>query len=258
MTASTHRVCGFCLVDLMISIAVGSILLLAAADMLVSYGKGYERIGGGAASEREARALIAQLAADLSTARFHKDGVFDQSTGKWPASRLGFLSLQPARAQSNAGCIGDLCAVHYYIKDLSVGGKSVRCLMRGCRESQETFKALETDKVASLFMERTRLDEPIACGVVAFNARPLSRDLSGKWIEWVANGQGGPDALRVDLVIARRELAGKLKQPGDWDGLGAGAELLGEPAAVARNPDLEVYGTLIRFGSHENPGISIP
>ena len=233
-------------------------LLFAAAAVLGGYGAGYERIGGGVASEREARALIAQLTSDLSSARFHRDGVITSSATGWPLSRLGFLSLQPAQVQSDAGRIGDLCAVNYYIKDLSISGKCVRCLMRGFRESQDTFAALEADTVSSLFTERNQLDEPVALGVVAFDASPRSRGPSGQWIAWDGNDQIGPDALAVRLVLARRDLAAKLRMPADWDGAGTTGKLLGDPSAAACSPSLEVYETLIHFGNHENPHLSDP
>lgn len=258
MTRSPFRTAGFSLLELMFSMAIGTILLFAAAAVLGSYGTGYERIGGDVASEREARALITQLTADLSSARFHRAGVIGPSAGCWPVSRLGFLSLQPAQVQSEAGCIGDLCAVNYYIKDLPLGGKLVRCLMRGCRESQDTFTALEADAVGSLFTERTQLDEPVACGVVAFDVSPRSRAASGQWIAWVRNDRTGPDALEVRLVLARRDLAAKLKVAADWDGAGTTGNLLGEPSAVARNPALEVFETSIPFGNHDNPRLSVP
>jgi hypothetical protein len=203
------------------------------------------------ATEREARALISQLGSDLSTALFHKDGVIEKSSQTWPADRLGFLSLQPAAAQAEKERIGDLCAVNYYIKDLTIGGKTVRCLMRGFRESKDTFAALENDTVAPLFAARDAIDEPVAFGVVSFEARPKSRDTSGAWIDWVKNDTKGPEALEVRLVIARRELAGRLKTSSDWDGGGAAGKQLGEPAGVDRNRYLEVYGALIRFGNHE-------
>ena len=130
---------GFSLVELMFSMAIGSIILIMAASMLGSSGDNYERVGGGVATEREARALITQLTADLETGVFNKDGLIVKSTATWPVDSLGFLSLQPPQAQSDAGRIGDLCAVIYYTRDLTMGGKTVRCLMRGFRESKDTF-----------------------------------------------------------------------------------------------------------------------
>jgi hypothetical protein len=234
----------------MFSMAIGSVILILAATMLGSSGDGYERIGGSVASEREARALITQLAADLSTATFHEDMVIEKSAAAWPVDRLGFLSLQPAQAQTLAGRIGDLCAVNYYIKDLPIGGKKVRCLMRGFRESKDTFKALGDDKVKPLFEPLADVDEAVAFGVVSFEARPRSRDTSGNWIDWVkSDDKPGPEALDIKLVLARRDLSGKLKLSADWDGA---ESLLGEPAKADRNKNLEVFGTTLRFGNHAN------
>jgi prepilin-type N-terminal cleavage/methylation domain-containing protein len=244
---------GFSLIELMCSMVIGSILLLAAAALLGSSGDGYERVGGGVSAEREARALISQLTSDLSTARYHKDGVMKKSSTSWPADTLGFLSLQPEQAQTDEGRIGDLCAVNYALRDLTIKGRTVRCLMRGFRESKDTFAALENDSVASLFTARTDLDEPVAFGVVSFEATPKSLDDNGKWIDWVKDDKTGPQALDVKLVVARRDLAAKLKQPGEWDGAGNAGKFLGTPAEAERNKNLEVYGALIRFGNDENP-----
>jgi prepilin-type N-terminal cleavage/methylation domain-containing protein len=251
MSARPRHVAGFSLIELLFSMTIGSIILILAATMLGNSGESYERVGGNVASEREARALLTQLASDLATARFHPDSVIEKSSATWPLDRLGFLCLQPAIAQTEAGRIGDLCAVHYYIKDLTIGGKTVRCLMRGFRESAVTFDALRDEQLPGLFVE-TSLDEPIAFGVVAFETRPKSRDAEGQWTDWVANPLTGPQAIEVKLVIARRELAGKLKLPADWSGSGSGTgQFLGQPAAADRNQSLEIFATTLRFGNHE-------
>ena len=246
-----HR--GFSLIELMFSMAIGSIILILAATMLGSSGEGYERVGGSVAVEREARAVITQIASDLSSARFHKDNLFEKSSSSWPTDRLGFLSLQPAQTQTDAGRIGDLCAVNYYIKDLPIGGKTVRCLMRGFRESNDTFKAVGDGTVPTLFVAASAIDEPVAFGVVSFEVRPKSRDASGKWIDWLKNDKTGPQALDTRLILARRSLTGKLKLPADWDGAGAAGRLLGTLGEAARNKDLEIYEALIEIGNDESP-----
>jgi hypothetical protein len=236
----------------MVSMAIGSIILLTAAALLGTSGDGYERIGGGVAAEREARAAITQLSSDLSTARFHEDSVFEKSSTAWPVDRLGFLSLQPAIAQTDKGRIGDLCAVNYYIKDLTIDDRTVRCLMRGFRESVDTFGAIGGNSVSTLFTEQANVDEPVAFGVVSFEARPKSRTASGDWTDWVESDGKGPEAVEVRLVIARRSLAAKLKLPGDWDGGGATGRLLGNSSDADQNGELEVYETFIRFGNDDN------
>jgi hypothetical protein len=232
----------------MFSMAIGSIILILAATMLGSSSDGYERVGGSVASEREARALMTRLASDLSSGRFHANDVIGKWSAAWPANRLGFLSLQPALAQTDAGRIGDLCTVNYYIKDLTIGNKTVRCLMRGFRESGETFDALRGGLIAPLFAANAGLDEPVAFGVVSFEVWPMSRDAGGKPIDWKSKDDAGninttgPEAFDVKLVLARRELAGRLKSPGDWDAAGM----------PGRHKDLEVYATTLRFGNHAN------
>lgn len=252
MRSSAPSPPGFSLVELMVSMAIGSIILLLAASMLGNSGDNYERVGGGVATEREARALITQLAADLETGFFNKDGLIEQSTVAWPVDRLGFLSLQPAQAQSNVGRIGDLCAVNYYVKDLTMGGKTVRCLMRGFRESKDTFKALADGTVTTLFLPQT-IDEPVAFAVVSFEARPRSRNSTGQWIDWVKNNTTGPEAFDVKLVLARRNVSGNLKTPSDWNGTGNSSDPLGQASTAVNNKNLGVYRTSLRFGNDVNP-----
>lgn len=239
---------GFTLIELLCSMAIASIVLLAAALLLGNTGENYERVGGGVAAEREARAAIMQITSDLSSATFHKDVPLTKSTAAWPKDKLGILSLQTAQVQSDAGRIGDLCAVNYYVTDLTLGGKTVRCLMRGFRESADTFKALSTDAVPSLFIERPSTDEPVAFGVVSFEARPKSRDKTGQWIDWVKNDLTSPEAVDLKIVFARRAFQARLKQPADWEG-----NLVGQPSAAGANKNLEVYTTRISFGNHATP-----
>jgi prepilin-type N-terminal cleavage/methylation domain-containing protein len=247
MISVTRQNCGFTLIELMCSMAIGSIILLTAVSVLGSAGDGYTRVSGGMAVEREARAVIAQLTSDLSSAMFHKNVVFEKSFVNWSADRIGFLSLQPADAQADADRIGDLCAVNYYLKNRTINGKTVRCLMRGFHDSRQTFAALGSDAVSSLFAEQSAIDEPIAFNVVSFEARPKSRDASGRWVDWMRDDVSGPAALDLHLVIARRNLAERLIQPGDWDSV----KWLGNPSDADRNKDLEIYGAMIRFGNHE-------
>jgi hypothetical protein len=246
---SSTRQCqsGFTLLELLVSMTAGMLVLILAIAMLGRSGDGYESIGGGVSAEREARAVFTQLTADLSSARFHKDSVFEQSPAAWPLDRLGFFSLQASDAQSANGSLGDLCAIRYYLKDLPVSGKTVRCLMRGFRESHATFQALRDDLAPTLFSDSVR-DEPVAFGILEFEANPQIRDASGQWQAWEKSATAGPEAIEVRLVIARRELVGKLATAEAWNGAGATAVLLGSESQAATNRRLEVYAAHIRFG----------
>jgi prepilin-type N-terminal cleavage/methylation domain-containing protein len=242
---------GFSLIELMFSMAIGSIILILAAMMLGTSSNGYERINCRIASDREARAAINQLSSDLASAVFYPCEMNRKSVAAWPVDSLGFLSLKPKNAQTETGHIGDLCAVYYYIHDLTYGGKTVRCLMRGFHESYDTFEAMRDGDTASLFGPQFHLDEPIAFGVVSFTASPKQRNKVGKWIDWVVDDLVGPASFEIKIVIARRNLSAKLKDPTDWDDGGhTTVKLMGNPSQVVRNKDLEVYTTTLRFGNH--------
>jgi hypothetical protein len=228
----------------MVALAIGSIVLLLVGTLVASSGDSYGRVGGSVHAGREARALITRLHADLATAVFHPDTLIEAGTGDWPGDRIGFLTLQPAAAQSDNTRIGDLCAAHYFLKDLTIGGKTVRCLMRGFRDSAPAFDALREGRVASLFTPRDAIDEPIAFGVVSFTARPISTGPGGEAVDWV-RGESPPDFIDVRLVIARRDLAGRLRTSADWDGTGG---LTGDPAMASHNRNLEIFQSRIRFG----------
>jgi prepilin-type N-terminal cleavage/methylation domain-containing protein len=240
---------GFTLVEMMVAMAIGSIVLLLGAVMLGSAGDGYARLSGGVSGEREARALLSQLSADLATARWHADTLFERKSGDWAADRVGFLTLQAPDAQSDAGRIGDLCAAWYYIKDMPVGGRVVRCLMRGVCESDDTLSAVRGGSVGGLFVPTGR-DEPVAFGVVAFEARPKVRNAGGRWEDWQKISGAPPDAVEVRLVVARREAMARLVSVRDWDGMTEQAKkILGDPAIPQNNPRLAVYGGVFHFGN---------
>lgn len=246
MTRPAHpRRGGFTLIELLVTMAIGSVILFVAATLLSRAGDSYERGAGNVGAEREARALLHQIGGDLSKAEWHKDTrLQNQAASGWKQADLGFLALQPEDAQTESKRNADLCAVHYYLKDIEVGGVTVRALMRGFRESGEVFPALKAGSIESLFKTETT-DEPVAFGVLAFEAQPLQRKPGGQWEDWDGNKEKAPAALRLRLVIARRELLGKLTTEADWNN----SPLRGNPDQAINNPNLETYEAIQRYGS---------
>lgn len=250
MTRPPRHRGGFTLLELLVTMSIGAVLLLVAATMLGRAGDSYSQGSGSVAAEREARAVLTQMGDDFAKAVWHQDTIFEAGGEGWKRARTGFLSLQPEDAQSDDGRSGDLCAVHYYVKDIQVGPSTVRCLMRGFRESGEVFPALGAGSLTPMFAEEDT-DEPVAFGVLAFEATPLTRELgTGNLIDWTQTGNPvttGPDFLRLRLVVARRELLGKLTTSSDWDS----SPLRGDPLEASENRNLEVYEVLQRFGNDD-------
>lgn len=237
---------GFSLVELLCATAVGAVVVLAAAWMLARNLADYERLGGGMAAEREARAALKRIADDLATLHAVRPMAIVSGASTWPSDRLGFSCLMPAAAQSPAGCIGDLTAVRYQLAERRIAGRFTRCLVRGVTESRDAFAALHGGALGDVLSGRPD-DEPLAFDVVAFAVRPLARDGSGKWCDWTLTGTEPPQALDLTLVVARRTLAAKLRTPADWDGAGERGNLLGAPAAMAAHPELEVYSSVVEI-----------
>lgn len=241
---------GFTLLELLVTMAIGAVILLIAATMLGRAGDSYSQGSGSVAAEREARAVLTQMGEDFAKAVWHKDSIFEAGGEGWKRARTGFLSLQPEDAQSDDGRSGDLCAVHYYVKDIEVGESTVRCLMRGFRESGEVFPAIKAGSLTPMFAEEDT-DEPVAFGVLAFEATPLNlEEGTGSLINWTQTGDlvsESPDFLRIRLVVARRELLGKLASTSDWDS----SPLRGDPLKASENRNLEVYEVLQRFGNDD-------
>ena len=241
---------GLSIIELLFSIVIGSAILLIAASMLVRSGDSYEQIKQRVASNREARSAMVQITSDLSTACYHKDSLFDRSVNYWPTDQLCFLSMKSKNSQKDSNSLGDLCLVNFYLKDLIIGGKTVRCLMRGLCESGQTFDALKSENLSSLFKENLNLDEPIALGVISFEARPKIRDEDHRWIDWVKNDTISPQGLEVKLVTVRQGIMTRLKHSSDWDGINNDDLKLGTPDESHENKNLEVYQAILRFGNH--------
>ena len=252
MREPQHPPHGFTLIEVLLAMTLGMVVILLAVSLLGRGQDDYQRIGGNVGAEREARAVLSQLQSDIRSSQSHPSQLLGKSTTPWPADELGLLTLQSPDAQSEAGYIGDLCAVHYYLRDLTIEGKTVRCLMRGFRDSATTFPAIQLNQTASLFSPNER-DEPVAFGVLAFLARPKSRNDDGSWSAWQESSETPPEALEIRLVIARRERMSRLKSPADWDNGGPGAATLELAPHSIANRNFEIYSTLIRFGNHASP-----
>lgn len=248
----TTRTYGFTLVELMFSLAVGAVILLAAAAFLGSSADGYAKVGGSVSTERESRTLLGEISSELSSALFHEDMKIQRAGDTWPTAEFGFLTLRPADAQASNNQIGDLCAVHYYLKDLRIGGRTVRCVMRGFRDSKQTFDALRDEEVDTLFTPDEVADEPIALRVVSFDVNPLVLDEEGKWADAPQPLVEAPVAVRVRLVIVRPSLSGRLATTTDWDGTSAmAAREMGEPTEARSNKHLQVFESIIPFHRNE-------
>lgn len=231
---------GFTLVELSCAAALGAVILLLAAAAFSRASETCARTSESIRSEREARVAAQCLADDFSAAMSCVPPWFQNASAG--QGRAGFFLLLAEEAQRKDARIGDLGAVNYRLADVKEGDRVVRCLLRGVRESPEAFAAM-ADRRPERCYEPQAADEPLARGVVAFEANPVQRDGDG-WKAW--NREGVPDAVEVLLVLARRESAARWTTPDDWDAA---------VASLAGDDDLrvETHRFRCRYGNfHED------
>lgn len=239
MNAAKRNLPGFTLVEMMFSLTLGTLILITAAGLLGSAGAGYGHTSGDMATRREDRVLFDRLGTDLASAVAVRDMVLESGA----SGRIAFVTLLPASAQSDDGRGGDACAVSYRLVDLESGGRVRRCLMRGVRESGETFAALRAGETGELFSGEYAIEEPLAFDVAGFEARPES---SGTTVVGKDSSGQAPDVIEITLVLARPELARRMKSTADWDAL---QDRIDEP----RGTGLESHTATLRFGNHAHP-----
>lgn len=207
----------FSLLELVLAMTAAMMVLLIAATALGDAGEKCGRVKAGVGARREFRLGLVEWNADLASAVSGMPAHTYARQGPEAGDRFGFFLLRPFSKQSETGGLGDLCAVIYYLKDFESGGQTVRCLVRGLRESAEVYAAMKQDDEESLFKPRDT-DEPMMFGVVTFEARAKMRK-TGEWKDWDAKEAKKPQAVEWRIEVARRDLEQRLETPAQWDAL---------------------------------------
>jgi len=228
------RMSGFTLLELLVSMALGSIILLTAATMLGEAGDSYGHVTRGIHAEREARAALSRISADVRAALDQQGALRLDSGGK-----IGFLTTLPGSAQNKTLRIGDLCAVVYQLKDLESDNRIVRCLTRTVHESSETYRAIKEGNVGEILSRADEDAEPLAIGVMKCSFMPKTRRSDGTWEEWKESSEHMPDSIEIKITVANREESKRWTQARDWD----------EPSEL-ENGKATTRSMMIRYG-HE-------
>jgi len=229
----------FSLLELLLAMTAGMMVLLIAATALGDAGEKCGRVKAGVGVRREFRLGLEEWNRDFASAVSGMPVRSYLRQDHEAGDRIGFFLLRPSSGQSEAGALGDLCAVVYYLKDFEWHGQVTRCLTRGLRESAEVYEAMKDDGEDALFQPR-ETDEPVMFGVVIFEARPKIRK-AGEWEEWEVKESKKPQAIEWRIEVARRELEQRLETSEQWNAL------TGERKA-REVKQIEVQSGIITFG----------
>lgn len=231
------RARGFSLVELMVAVSLAATLLVLASAALGWLGEGYGRSAGGVRAGREARAAMDQWSRDLAHRVKDERWWWKPGSQRWRRDEVGMLALAPEDSQEESEWVGDVVAVSYRVRDISLGGRVVRCLVRGQTDSAGVFAALRDGGDFDDLFQPGAAEEVVAFGVVKFQVEPLVWGPSGLQAATTVAEQERPDALRLELILVRPELMDAFATVEDWDG----AARLGEPAEARESKHLEVY-----------------
>lgn len=207
---------GFTLIELIVSMGVGSLLLMAAALLAKGFGNDFRRHHAGIGCEREGRACMGIFRSDIASGIYHDDISFPVAEDE-QEEILGFLCLKPAEAQTAAGHTGDLCAVLYYLEYRQIEGKPVRCLIRGFRESKEVTIALLEGRMAGLLRTKRNDDEPVGFGIRDFQIQALARNRTGVLVAWNPGDPGRPEVFEFGIHVAQSEFLARVRTEEDWE-----------------------------------------
>lgn len=271
---------GFSLVEVLVSMAVASILITALMQSLLSASDSWSRQSKHVTSQREARTALRLLADDLASAVALPAGGplaqeapgqasvpvrfwLESGPGEAGSSRVGFLrSARKVPLGPEAGR-GDLRLVMYDVVLTDDGGASglepdarsqklVRCEFTAA----ETFRRLQNHLMtsASLFFESdwNRLKDPNSAPTELANITVLAHDVIRfdlRALESLVNGQTDrsrwpelemPNWVDLTLRVTNRQTARWLQSDADWRGQGERAQQLHNGTQDIYHDDPEV------------------
>lgn len=236
---------GFTLLELLVSLAVGSLVILIILASLLRGSKDYKRIDERRHASLEARSALHAIANDLRSATWDSTSLFYQkSQATWPEDSVGFFLSKPRSSQSSQEAIGDMCYVYYYTAITADQRGVSRKLFRQFISSQKAFELLK-NKSDPLLIPPTNNpeeDEPIAFDIAGIRIEPFYYDSQKKAIAWSPTHTSPPDYIDITLFITDKSTRIHLVTGDDWKAdTPIGKKLLGTPDKIHKNPHIRSF-----------------
>lgn len=215
---------GFSLVELLTAMAIGSLVLVAAATILAASNQSAERLRDSRSFSREQSEFLRRLADDLSSAVARpQSGLFIQSGTD--DAEIRFHCLKPEGAQPRESRLSDLCAVRYVLADFPSANGMTRCLARQFVPSREWFMALKSGQSSP--SRNAMSAEPVVLGVVRLEISQMVSDGRGNWTKPMEGAFSVSDrrAIKLRIVLASPSLRSSLRSREDWNSIAGVAAL---------------------------------
>jgi|GEM_PF-1975493 len=236
---------GFTLLELLVSMAVASGLMLLLLTLMSSSSDTYNKAARTIAQRVDGRSGIHLLKRDIAGQLGGREILYEQGTlgQAWPCDEFGFFTVKTAASQGDPNALGDVCFVRYYVaeNDVFSDGYS-RKLYRQFLISSNAKDVIQTGISTGAPAVDPTVDEVIAVNVVQFSVSLWTRpDSSSAWVEWTTASPTAPLRADISLIIADSKIARRLTTSEDWDS----PAKLGTPAFPKGEALLSDYSTRV-------------
>lgn len=221
----SRRAGGFTLLELLVAMAVLSVLLIVMMNMVDSATKLWKQTENSVDAYRESRAALNTMARDFQYAtvgtnyqwvRFNTNsGAANTNYG----SNAFFLTALPSNSQKTDSK-SDICEVGYFLALDRTAASTNRTLnlYRYFRSSDQTFTNLKDSTPFTGIVTGSTGEEILARNIVRMSITPVSTNAAGEWTaSYVPTIDSPlPQLVEISLTAINQDLAKKLNTTADW------------------------------------------
>lgn len=215
-----HR--GFSMIELLIGMAITSIIMVALFSLVGQSTDSYTRTQRAVNTISQARAFIQFFGRELSTRLPGMPMIHEKGSGGGveDSEKIAFVRAVSADEQQ-AATPGDLNLVSYrvaFTQD-TPNAESPK-LFRAARNPEETQTFLENPGTPSFPADNPALDEAILANVIGFTAQPRFYSGSPPVLEdWTATSPEPPSVIELTIRFIDDSSSLRFRTRADWDRL---------------------------------------
>jgi prepilin-type N-terminal cleavage/methylation domain-containing protein len=204
---------GLTLIELLVAVAVSSVLVLVLAGILGNTGDIYGDTTRQMENVREGRAALERARRDLA-ARLPGQPVYFRRDDAKLETALGFFAALPARAQESGRNPGDVCFIGMVTAVTpDPGGGHSRKLYRQFASSADTLQRLRERDARPLPADPGR-DDVLAFNVLDFRANFRKRAADGSWQATTVPAEAA--AVELVLRVLTADAVAAMEDPQSW------------------------------------------
>jgi prepilin-type N-terminal cleavage/methylation domain-containing protein len=212
---------GFSLVELLVAMAITSVIMLALFSLVGQSTDGYTRTQRAVNSISQARAFIQFFGRELSTRLPGTPMIHEKASGSGvveASEKIAFVRAVSSDEQQ-AAKPGDLNLVSYRVAFTQDTTNTVSPkLFRAARDPALTQTFLETPGSPAFPADDPALDEPIVANVIGFTAKP--RHYSGTppvLTDWTTTSPQNPSVIELTIRFIDDSTAQRFKTRAEWE-----------------------------------------